>query len=107
MNRRYPPVSLLGAAVLLLGACASSPPSSFYLLTPMSAAPAVRGSGPIVGVGPVRLADYLDRPQIVSRAAPNRLQVSEVHRWGGSLQDNLLLVLACLLTLGYHRRKRG
>ncbi len=99
MNRIYLPGLLLGAGALLLGACASSPPSSFYLLTPMKAAPAVPDSGLIVGVGPVRLADYLDRPQIVSREVPNRLRVSEVHRWGGSLQDNLLLVLAQNLSL--------
>ena len=99
MNRIYLPGLLLGAVALLLGACASSPPSSFYLLTPMKSALAVPDSGLIVGVGPVRLADYLDRPQIVSREVPNRLRVSEVHRWGGSLQDNLLLVLAQNLSL--------
>ena len=99
MNRRPIPTLLLGAAALLLGACASSPPSSFYLLTPMKAAPKTPDSGLVVGVGPVRLADYLDRPQIVSREAPNRLKVSEVHRWGGSLQDNLMLVLAQNLSL--------
>jgi uncharacterized lipoprotein YmbA len=99
MNHSFSQALLLSAAALLLGACAGSPPSSFYLLTPMSVAPAAPGSGLIVGVGPVRLADYLDRPQIVAREVPNRLQVSEVHRWGGSLQDNLLLVLTQNLSL--------
>jgi uncharacterized lipoprotein YmbA len=37
--------------------------------------------------------EYLDRPQIVTRPAPNRLEVDEFHRWGGSLQEEFLRVL--------------
>lgn len=100
MNRRTRTALPLVAA-LVAGGCASTPPSDFYLLTPMSATEAA--SAPslplVIGVGPLRLAEYLDRPQIVSREAPNRLQLNEVHRWGGSLQDNLLLVLAQNLSL--------
>lgn len=91
------------AASFLVGGCASSPPSTFYQLTPIvgqQATTADRGDSPLViGVGPVRMPEYLDRPQIVVREAPNRLVLNEVHRWGGSLQDNLLLVLTQNLSL--------
>lgn len=86
----------LALAAFLLGGCATAP-SSFYTLTSTlstndRAAPlADKGLG--VGVGPVRFPEFLDRPQIVSRAGPNRLALDEFHRWGGSLQDDFLRVL--------------
>ncbi|MCU7846268.1 MAG: PqiC family protein [Candidatus Thiodiazotropha sp. (ex Monitilora ramsayi)] len=49
---------------------------------------------PLVGVGPVRLASYLDRPQIVERQSPHRLTLYEFDRWGGTLQENLVQVLS-------------
>jgi len=49
--------------------------------------------GLAVAVGPVRFPEFLDRPQIVSRAGTNRLTLDEFHRWGGTLQDDFLRVL--------------
>jgi uncharacterized protein len=68
--------------------------SKFYLLTPTadSAAPAT-GSTPstngnfTIGLGPIKLPPYLDRPEIVTRAAPNRLELSKEDRWGESIQN--------------------
>lgn len=86
------------AALLLLsaGGCGNSPPSDFYVLTPMpqgQPAPA-RDEALVVGVGPVDIPDYLNRAQIVTRAGPNRLDVDEFNRWGGSLVSNLAGVIA-------------
>ncbi|KAA6186990.1 membrane integrity-associated transporter subunit PqiC [Thiohalocapsa marina] len=81
--------------VWLLGGCASSPPSRFYVLTPMTTATAPAADivgGPLsLGVGPVEFPQFLDRPQIVSRGG-NRLQLDEFERWGGTLQDDFLRV---------------
>lgn len=89
---------LLTVAALVIG-CSSSPPVAFYTLNPQT--PASRGLDPptadpglVVGVGPVTFPEFLDRPQIVTRPAPNRLAVSEFHRWGGSLKDSLPRILA-------------
>lgn len=89
---------LLTVAVLVIG-CSSSPPVAFYTLNPQT--PASRGLDPptadpglVVGVGPVTFPEFLDRPQIVTRPGPNRLKVSEFHRWGGSLQESLPRVLS-------------
>jgi uncharacterized lipoprotein YmbA len=87
---------------LVLGGCATAP-STFYTLTStLSAADIGAGysdKGLAVGVGPVRFPEFLDRPQIVSRAGANRLALDEFHRWGGSLQDDFLRVLG--ENLGY------
>lgn len=87
---------------LLLGGCASSPPSAFYTLTPMVADrdAAVSQTAPIVGgrlaigLGPVSFPRFLDRPQVVQREGANQLAIDEFHRWGGSLDDDFLRVWA-------------
>lgn len=88
--------ALLMLAGLALGGCATAP-SSFYTLTSTLAGSgrgaALPDKGLAIGVGPVRFPEFLDRPQIVSRAGTNRLALDEYHRWGGSLQDDFLRVL--------------
>jgi uncharacterized lipoprotein YmbA len=68
--------------------------SKFYLLAPTadSAAPASAAaqstSGDFtIGLGPIKLPPYLDRPEIVTRMAPNRLELSKEDRWGESIQN--------------------
>ncbi len=68
--------------------------SKFYLLTPTvdAAAPASANaqstSGDFtIGLGPIKLPPYLDRPEVVTRVAPNRLELSKEDRWGESLQN--------------------
>jgi uncharacterized protein len=87
----------LWAAVLAcaLAGCATTPPSTFYLLTPIPEATAgggIRGGGLAVGLGPVVFPQFLDRPQLVVRDGANRLGVDEFHRWGGTVQDDFLRV---------------
>lgn len=96
--------ALLVLGVLVLGGCAATPPAEFYVLTPMatpsaSGAKAEPANGASIGVGPVRLPDYLDGPQLVTRPAPNRLRIDEFHRWGGTLEGNLIPVLAQNLSI--------
>ena len=45
--------------------------------------------GPVIGVGPITLPKYLDRPQIVSRASRNQLALGEFDRWAEPLQENV------------------
>jgi len=47
----------------------------------------------IIAIGPVRIPDYLDRPQIVTRAGKNELKLSEFDRWAGSLENDVTRVL--------------
>ncbi|RIL03879.1 MAG: hypothetical protein DCC71_14810 [Proteobacteria bacterium] len=64
------------------------------------------GAGPAAGpplaaradlglvVGPLEFPRYLDRPEVVTRDGANRLGVSGGSRWGGSLRDDVLRVVA-------------
>jgi len=89
--------SCLCALVVVHGGCASSQPSRFYQLHAAShPAPQVEVSSPpgglIVGVGPVRVPDYLDRPQIVTSYG-NEIDVADFDRWAGSIEDDIASVL--------------
>lgn len=92
----------LGAVVLLslaLGGCSNTPPTRFYVLSAMAdRAAAVPGKGTAIGIGPVTLPQYLNRPQIVTRSGGNQLAVAEFDQWGGDLNDNVSRVLAANLS---------
>ena len=47
-----------------------------------------------LGIGPVRLPGYLDRQEIVTRVAQNKLDLSENDRWAEPLDENFTRVLA-------------
>jgi hypothetical protein len=48
----------------------------------------------VIGIGPVKLADYLDQSLIVTRTSENQAVKAEYDRWVGSLKDNFVNVLA-------------
>ncbi|MEW7998522.1 MAG: PqiC family protein [Candidatus Thiodiazotropha endolucinida] len=89
---------------LLFSGCAgtSSQPTRFYRLDgqpgkaeTLSLKP--RPGQQLVGIGPIKLATYLDRPQIVERQTPHRLQLHEFDHWAGSLQENIVQVITDLM----------
>jgi uncharacterized lipoprotein YmbA len=73
---------LAAAMLLLLAACGGTPPTQFYTLSNMQLPPrdAVTPKT-TVGVGPVALPEYLDRPQIVTRASGNRMMLADFSSW--------------------------
>jgi uncharacterized lipoprotein YmbA len=88
----------LALFVVILAGCASSPSSKFYQLNPVQNKTSVtRDVSPdqsqLVTIGPVRIPDYLDRPQIVTRTGKNELRLSEFDRWAGSLESDVTRVL--------------
>src|SRR6266540_1085900 len=96
-------MATLGASLIGLAAC-TSPPSRFYILHTLSASemmpPVAQAErGPIIGVGPVNLPKYLDRPQIVTRASQQQLVIGEFDRWAEPLPENVSRVLAENLAL--------
>ena len=88
----------LVATLLLLNGCSSSEPPRFYLLNPLSEGAGLEppASEPCIslGIGPVRLPEYLDRPQIVTRATRNELTLAQLDRWAEPLSDTFPRVLA-------------
>ena len=75
-------------AAFVVAACAQSQPSNFYTLSSLERAPNAGTEGPAVGVGPISLPKYLDRPQIVTRSSPNKVELAEFDKWAESL-DNI------------------
>jgi uncharacterized protein len=100
MGRMFKPLLMILCTLLLLqGGCAGTPPSKFYMLESLGGAPALQGTAALdqavtIGLGPVRLPDYLDRPQIVTRARQNSVQIAEFERWAEPLSSNVSRVLA-------------
>lgn len=96
MMRRF---TLSFAAVgiaLLLGACSRSPRVSFYTLdqgAAVQAAPPLQGAAAVV-VGPVTLPELVDRPQLVVRVNPNRVEILESQRWAEPLKAQIPRVIA-------------
>ena len=83
---------------LLLGCSSTSLPPKYYTLSslvspkPAESSPS-RNETIIIGIGPVEIPDYLDRPEIVTRTATNELLLSEFNLWGGSLKTDITRVL--------------
>jgi uncharacterized protein len=77
--------SLTVAACALLAACAGTTPTHFYTLSSLMAAPGeampAAAKNLTLGVGPVTLPEYLNRPQIVTRDGSNRMILADFDSW--------------------------
>jgi uncharacterized lipoprotein YmbA len=78
---------------MLVGGCASTPPSRFYTLS-AATIPVAQASRVSVAVGPVTVPSQVDRPQFVVSIGPNQVQLDEFNRWAAPLQDNITRVVA-------------
>jgi len=82
-------------AVVLAG-CSRSPRVTFYTLEPgpQVETAAAATAAPTVVVGPVTLPALVDRPQLVVRIAPNRVEILETHRWAEPLKSEIPSLIA-------------
>lgn len=81
--------------VIFLSGCASSPPSRFYLLDGQTSSAEVwtKKIDRKFAVGPVTVAGYLSRPQMVTRLTETQVELSEFNRWAEPLKSNIQQVL--------------
>ena len=96
-NRNSPALALALAAMALVAGCGSAPKENFYTLAPAGAMPPVAAASQSVAsiaIGPVRVPDAVDRPQMVVREGPNRVEILEQQRWAGSLRGEIGRALA-------------
>ncbi len=103
MNLRMALMVMIGMSLLVFGACMNlgtfkSTAARFYLLEsnvePMMATGSQgRLSNLSLGIGPVIIASYLDRPQLVSRLSGNELRVDEFRLWAEPLKANISRVI--------------
>jgi len=86
------------------GACSVLPPQEertrFFVLTPAAGAgriePAAmqRGNRALtVGLGPITIPRYLDRPEVVTRLSETEFSVSDTDRWAEPLGTNVSSVI--------------
>jgi uncharacterized lipoprotein YmbA len=86
----------LGALTLLAGCLAPTTPTRFYVL---DSQPGPAPTGPdtsklAIGIAPIDLPDYLDRPEMVIRQGDNRLILGDFDKWGERLDQLLGRTLA-------------
>lgn len=85
---------IIVASLLAVVGCGTTKESTFYQLTEtanMQLSGLERGIA--IGVGPVNIPPYLDRPQIVIRNVGHKLDLSEYNRWVEPLADSIPRVI--------------
>jgi uncharacterized lipoprotein YmbA len=95
----YSVLATLGVSLLVMSGCTTTPPTRFYVLPALSGTDTTPGVSTAkreitIGVGPVTLPAYLDRPQIVTRASRAKLNLADFDQWAAPLQDSFARVLA-------------
>jgi uncharacterized lipoprotein YmbA len=92
-------LALVGLALAMTD-CVSlkrTPEGRFFVLQSLAQPPATPAEPEpvgLVGVEMVRLPGHLERPQLVTWAAPNELKVDEFLRWAEPLEDGVTRTLA-------------
>lgn len=94
-----PLLPILSVLLLTLTGCATTQSSKFYMLESISGTIPVDGGAPFdqsisVGLGPVTIPDYLDRPQIVTRTNRNSILLAEFDRWAEPLSGTITRTLS-------------
>lgn len=89
MNRMNYLSRLTLAGMFILMAGCSMKPASFYQLQAQQQEANLEAVGPAVLLGPVTLADYLQREQIIQRQEDGSLLLSKDGYWAGDLQGNI------------------
>ena len=105
-NRFYLIGIVLIISFLNLGGClgkGTQKATRFYLLQPIYGTPSgeqasTEGEGVMLAIGPVRVREYLNRPEIVTRTQENKIIVHDFHSWGEPLDRNFTAVLGANLS---------
>ena len=91
-------VLILGFLAMLLSGCASTPSTRFFLLSSISGPEKMRSlEGErcyALAIGPVKVSEYLNQPEIVTRINQNEVRVDEFAKWAEPLENNVSRVLA-------------
>ena len=89
-----------------LGGPSKAPATRFFVLNSLYSEEntnrpepvAVLDKSTLIGVGPIKLSQALDRPQIIMRTSQNEIRVADLERWAMPLRENILNVLVDNLT---------
>ena len=89
MNVLRLPLIVLLAGVLGLAGCSVHQPASLYQLDSGSPGQPTQSAGMAVLLGPVTLADYLQRETLLQRQSDGSLSAATDGRWAGSLSADI------------------
>ena len=84
--------SIVIALLAILHGCSVTPQTNYYVLASSTQAAVLNTSAMSLGVGPVMVADYLDRVQI-TLVEDSVLDIDEFNRWGEPLNAGITRVL--------------
>ncbi len=106
---QYAKWAVLGVAllnILLIAGCGTSQKTAFYQLEETSNA-SLTGveKGHIIGVGPIHLPEYINRPQIVTRNSQHQLSLSEFNRWIEPINDSISRLLVINLSNNFNSNR--
>ena len=108
--------AVLLALMLFLNGCfgggSQTPATRFYVLNSLYSAENTNPPKPVtvledasLGVGPIKLSQVLDRPQIILRTSKNEIRVADLDRWAAPLTEMITNVLvdnlSALLSTGF------
>lgn len=94
-------ITLMLALSGCLGGPSPTPATRFYVLNSLHSSESnanvtpvgVLGEDSAIGVGPLKLSQVLDRPQIILRTSHNEIRVADLDRWAAPLNENITNVL--------------
>ena len=93
--RKFLLPALLAAAGFSMTACGTSPPSSYYTLKTAEFEYAQDDAdSTVLGIGPIRVPEYLERSQIVTRGEDAELKLDDFNRWAEPVAESLHRILA-------------
>ena len=117
-SEAYRPIILIFCGILLLvSACSpfgsgTTQPSKYFVLNSLyshetTPQPVADLSDIGILVGPVKIAMYLDRTDVIIRNSQNQVEIADFSSWAGPLPENFSRVLAENLSLWLNTKKVG
>lgn len=80
---------MLGVLAAITAGCTVAPPSQFYQLQKPVAEVGNQKNTATVLLGPLTIADYLQRESIIQRQVDGSLSISSQARWAGSIDNDI------------------
>ena len=96
IQRPWPTVLRVCLVLAALAGCAVGQPTRYYTLSTVvePAESPASDQRLVIGLGPLTLPQYLDRPDIVTRIGTNQMKLGDFSQWAESLEPMLTRVMA-------------
>ncbi len=89
---------LLVTIFSVLFSCQQSIPKRYYLLSAPASEQSEQSISKLIGLGPIELAEYLNRPNMIRMRSDNTLNLSGSDYWAEPLENGIVRTLGLNLT---------